>query len=716
MPRRWNFQHHGHWVPLESEESHTRSVIDHVKIVSFNFGVDQQMLTSKKRWPEYERHLRGLLQRFRCSASNISDDGAFIFGCELGGHLKGMTAANVDFAKIVRQAFRDAKSETHGAYAVVYPRSAQLIEEGNFDPTGTTASVMRYTIFLITIRGDSQPAGVPAYLIVGNLHIRTPSKGKVPPKETRRNWTKLCLNHLASLGQEYGDQTPVARILCGDVNLCQQDAMAAVRGCNRPCSGLASSRRLCWDICSTEVKLSGDILFVSGAVAEEYPIAVGDSYTHKGIRPDKHDAVAIRLSFPQSGVPDMASPGDDSAVAASSRANGSASQPAATRSASPAPSQTDGSEPDYGGDEESKAGDGRDEEREDNDDRNGTDEVPEASDSEDDTDFPQEVERPDADAQVQNMHDRMLHAEATDELGTHVSFHLSKLLYQKRTMVVDGSRRKYVASSLEVKRTLKWLLRIRREFLTKKGLADDHMLNNEERAELMKGWKEWFHAQTDQLKLQMADSKKPPPKGKGKGKGKGKDKSTFKGYHMPQKRGKQLPEGWGNNIPAWRAGMHSRFHRHLQISGGTKQIAEMIVFTGRYDIATLQRLQNSSASKPAEALHKRIDNRGLKRQKQEAALTLRYARMLASQEEMGEYLNGYEKRIVKQYKDGTLQETVNVAVLRFGHGTLRDPHSTHSQRIGGSTCGVASSVLDDRVQPDTETLWKRFCPHGAGPR
>ena len=139
---------------------------------------------------------------------------------------------------------------------------------------------MHWTIFRLSIRGASQPADVPIYLFVGNFHIRTPHNRPSPSIKTRRRLTQLCLDCLAGLGAEYGDDAAVVRILCGDGNLQIDDGRAATQGCLPPCSGVFSktSSLSRWDCLGTEENLGGDIIFVSGAFAEHYVIPVGYSY------------------------------------------------------------------------------------------------------------------------------------------------------------------------------------------------------------------------------------------------------------------------------------------------------------------------------------------------------------------------------------------------------------------------------------------------------
>merc|ERR1711989_67519 len=77
-----------------------------------------------------------------------------------------------------------------------------------------------------------------------------------------------------------------------------------------------------------------------------------------------------------------------------------------------------------------------------------------------------------------------------------------------------------------------------------------------------------------------------------------------------QKRDSWKPDGpppdahdtWGPNAKAVRSGKHSRFARHLQLAEGSKTMAELIIYTGRFDPEFLSQAHDaqdrSGASQP----------------------------------------------------------------------------------------------------------------------
>lgn len=207
-----------------------------LNIVIFNIAVTQTTMASHKAPSKHAQTLCRFTEQFGPVC-----DGDLIFACELGGHREGVTAAKEDFGNVVKEALPHTQSTTSGAYALVYKDIAQLKDNCVFVPPSGRDVEAHWTIF----SGASQPAARPIYLISGNIHIRTPSSGPSPSIATRRRLTQLCLNCLAGLGAEYGDDAAVARILCGEVNLHIDDGMAATQGCMPPCSGVLR-RRAVW--------------------------------------------------------------------------------------------------------------------------------------------------------------------------------------------------------------------------------------------------------------------------------------------------------------------------------------------------------------------------------------------------------------------------------------------------------------------------------------
>ena len=230
-------------------------------------------------------------------------------------------------------------------------------------------------------------------------------------------------------------------------------------------------------------------------------------------------------------------------------------------------------------------------------------------------------------------------------------------------------------------------------------MPSDHQLSDTERQEIIRDWKDEFHALPDQTIQQHRDSLKEvdgasqPVAGKGKGKGRGKNK----GKGFPQKEGKALPDGFGPNKKRLHGGMRSRFSRHMQLVGGSKHIYEMIIYFGKWSIADFEHLTAHCASQSVEGLDDRLDNGELKEKAQLAKYAFRYARSLAKRN--GTEMTDADTALLSRFNDGTLLTERNTAVRQYGHGNLIDPQSNEILSIGGSTGGRTRAYHDGWSAP-----------------
>ena len=126
----------------------------------------------------------------------------FIFACEMGGHKHGFSHARRDFQNIVEQGLHSrAVCNTSGSYAAVWNIADANVKMLKTDAKKLTCG-REVDLVCITFevhpRGAPQPADVvhhrrapqPAdeifYLMVGNLHIRTPAGTSGLSLTTRR--------------------------------------------------------------------------------------------------------------------------------------------------------------------------------------------------------------------------------------------------------------------------------------------------------------------------------------------------------------------------------------------------------------------------------------------------------------------------------------------------------------------------------------------------
>ena len=299
---------------------------------------------------------------------------------------------------------------------------------------------------------------------------------------------------------------------------------------------------------------------------------------------------------------------------------------------------------------------------------------------------------------ARELHEKMRVVEEAEEISTELQLQLRKILFKKKTVLLGGVKRQYCASRNETRRAIKNLLRIRRDFMAARGLHDPHpasggasqpadhryLFTHEDRRQVMQEWKEEFHAAPEQVEQQMRDSWKPqgPPAGGG--------------------------PWWGDNIKAVRSGKHSRFARHLQLEAGSKTMAELIIYTGRFDPEFLRQAHDardrSGASQPVARTDCQAD---LKKKAAQAKMDYRVTCMLRRKLDRGQVhirdLDHWDQENLRRLENGDLLRRTNNAVAAYGHGTLRRDDG-ETIEIGGSTGGITRFLLDGYAEPDVDSF------------
>ena len=413
-------------------------------------------------------------------------------------------------------------------------------------------------------------------------------------------------------------------------------------------------------------------MFILGGFGEERMVPVGASFPDRGVRNDQHDAVGAQLMIPIGrNRPEDAPP-----------AAGGAPQPAeATSHAEQAIS------PDTGG-------------------------PPQPAEAPLDAEEPtppdwagSEVEEDIAEQDntlneaARELHEDLLEKEEAEDISMDLQLELRKILFKKRTVTLGGIKRQYVASAAEVFSAIKKLLKRRRDFMAARDLHDAHPANDgasqpaghrylftqEDRRQVMQEWKDEFHARPEQEQQQKRDSWKP--------------------------RGQPDGPWWGRNTKAVRSGKHSRFARHLQLEAGSKTMAELIIYTGRYDPEFLSQAHaaadRSGASQPVANTTRQKE---LKRRAAQAKLDYRMTCMLRRKLEEGKVdlhdLDRWERDNLRSLENGSLLRRTNDAVAAYGHGTIRRDDG-ETMEIGGSTGGITRFLLDGYAEPDVATFLAR---------
>ena len=299
------------------------------------------------------------------------------------------------------------------------------------------------------------------------------------------------------------------------------------------------------------------------------------------------------------------------------------------------------------------------------------------------------------------LHNNLRIVEQADDITTDHQIELRKILFKKTTVVIGGLQRQYCATLSETRLAIKNLLKIRRDFMADRGLHDaqppsggasqpaDHryVFTQEDRKQVMQEWKDRFHAMRDQVEQQMRDSWKPD--------------GPSPDAH----------DAWGPNRQAVRSGKHSRFARHLQLAAGSKTMAELIIYTGRFDPEFLNKAHEAQDRNGASQPVARADHqKALKKKAAQAKLDYRMTCMLRLRLDRRQVyycdLERWEQENLRRLEDGSLLRHTNEAVAAYGHGTLRRDDG-ETIEIGGSTGGITRFLLDGYAEPDVDSFLRK---------
>ena len=234
-----------------------------IRVVSFNMGMPQSMLTSEKRW--HQQHVfkvRDVLAKLGQAASND-----IVLCSEVGDMRKGFQASTVDYHHVVRDALPGASYSTSGAYLNVWNvhnRAAAVVQSDIWTSATGHATDMHWHAFDLTYRDAPQLADRDAPqlaapkkvgLLVGNMHI-TAGRQKVT-NATKRRILEQALQHLTTVEVDVWrtrKDFQVMRLLVGDCNLTKQDAEAATQKVRLPrLTALQRNCNVCrWEVCDDE--------------------------------------------------------------------------------------------------------------------------------------------------------------------------------------------------------------------------------------------------------------------------------------------------------------------------------------------------------------------------------------------------------------------------------------------------------------------------------
>ena len=133
-------------------------------------------------------------------------------------------------------------------------------------------------------------------IIVGQLHIRIPTKKSVSAT-TKKRLVQEALDIMEKASDSCVLQPTVA-ILCGDVNLKQDNADACCQLRKGHPDQLSQ-----WHTQTSSAGLSGDVAFVRGCDSQAFDVTIGHSYKDYGMRQDDHDFFGVTVSVPLFRMP-----------------------------------------------------------------------------------------------------------------------------------------------------------------------------------------------------------------------------------------------------------------------------------------------------------------------------------------------------------------------------------------------------------------------------
>ena len=633
-------------------------------LASFNFGMPQGMLAAKTT-PKHCRTFASL-----CGKIVDAVDADILLGCEVGGFREGFSRAGIYMGDLLVGPFdRTVSFNNQGNYVSAWNfcgHAAAGAEGAHFPVLTSYGRPKTFTLpiaravdavierFTVETRGHGK-----VHLITANMHIVC--SGNPPSIPMRQQAVQLLKCYLETLTVTEDPQMPVVRVVVGDDNLTAGEARQAYQRANEGDP--------LWKVHESPADLQGDHVAVCGAEACFRDVAVGHSFTDRGMRPDQHDVVAVDLSFlgasqpgdakrRRVGVPEVS---DDEAEA----------DPAAEAEAEAVADAGDESV-DYDGD------------------RSPT---PFAEDG--------------VTVQARDLHThmRMWWEQRYDsEYDPKLLHHVSLLLFKKRKspQPTNEDDETAFASQAETYRAIVSVLEMRREFLASKDINNlDHVLNETERREIVQHARAQYEHTDDQIARQQADEahwhEMRVPGGKGsKGKGsKGKGKALNKSL-------KQYMIGQ----------MRKRWHRHLQRVCGSKQIWEVLVFSGRFDADTLSqavgnanedepRVQERSPRESARLHHEKAE--AIARHKEGAQIWRRWQWLqnAGCTQPAWTVFTQRQVQLLDMYTNGELLMMRNHAVQALGHGRLTNTRGD-TLDIGGSTGGGSRKILDSWHPLDVE--------------
>ena len=272
-----------------------------VTVVSFNFGIDQEMFAAK---PWMETHSTKFKQLLTTLTTDYSAD--IVLGCEIGAYQKGMTdylARDVCLPNLMttfRSNYMTSLSQKGNTPSTIGTPEIMELDEPDFP--------LQVQLVLTAVQ-PKEGSKKGSIMAIGNMRIGPPTSNEEqygPTIATRQRLVMGALAHVENYGNRVvqemhpDDRRGVALLLVGDCNLSKEMAAQTVaalqpRGVKTACN--------VWKVRATSHGLQGDVAFYKGCLASSFDVGIGSSWPDSGMRNDVHDALGLMLSVPILGAP-----------------------------------------------------------------------------------------------------------------------------------------------------------------------------------------------------------------------------------------------------------------------------------------------------------------------------------------------------------------------------------------------------------------------------
>ena len=282
----------------EDGERDLKCVMMHV--ISFNFGMPQDMLNDA---PWHRKHAQKFETLVEVFAEEYNAD--VVVGCEVGGHKQGLSEKHQASLNLPTLKVSFTQNYMTALNLLCSDAQQPITELKTMDPVlselaGTQALETQLVMTAVQALQDTKKA---AFVIIGNMHIRTPQGSRSPTIATRHRLVREALNKLAKYGEVLEERVPASErhgvviLLLGDCNLNEASAQQAVAPL-QPQRVNGENASAIWQVKRTRNGLTGDLCFVRGCVASTFDVQVGGSYKERGMRNDSHDALGLILRLP----------------------------------------------------------------------------------------------------------------------------------------------------------------------------------------------------------------------------------------------------------------------------------------------------------------------------------------------------------------------------------------------------------------------------------